>query len=203
MFSKYNRLSEALSVRLLPRGQRSDGLSCSRLCPSCWSHLLRVCVCVCWSLSAKHLPVTLCFHLTLFQARDELNEREESREEVVRELRELVRAQADSGQELARAVAEKVQGRDSAFFLRFIRARKFHVGRAYKLLRGETHAEDRALGRLRGCQEGPEIGVDPQAATEETDSSTSLPFPALRGSLNLSILPYKMSEQTKQPRKSQ
>ncbi|ELK18258.1 Retinaldehyde-binding protein 1 [Pteropus alecto] len=87
----------------------------------------------------KHLPATLCVHLTLFQAKDELNEREETREEVIRELRKLVQAQAASGQELARAVAEKVQGRDSAFFLRFIRARKFHVGRAYELLRGYVH----------------------------------------------------------------
>ncbi|KAI5237330.1 Retinaldehyde-Binding Protein 1 [Manis pentadactyla] len=73
------------------------------------------------------------------KAKDELHEREETREEVVRELRELVQAQAASGQELARAVAEKVRGRDSAFFLRFIRARKFHVGRAYELLRGYVH----------------------------------------------------------------
>lgn len=58
----------------------------------------------------------------------------------MRELQELVQAEAASGQELARAVAERVQGRDSAFFLRFIRARKFHVGRAYELLRGETRA---------------------------------------------------------------
>ena len=84
--------------------------------------------------------VTCCLHPTLFQAKDELNEREETREEVVRELQELVQAEAASGQELARAVAERVQGRDSAFFLRFIRARKFDVGRAYELLRGETPA---------------------------------------------------------------
>ncbi|XP_039072598.1 retinaldehyde-binding protein 1 [Hyaena hyaena] len=72
---------------------------------------------------------------TLQKAKDELNEREETREEVVRELRELVQAEAASGQELARAVAERVRGRDSAFFMRFIRARKFNVGRAYELLR--------------------------------------------------------------------
>ncbi|XP_037365897.1 retinaldehyde-binding protein 1 [Talpa occidentalis] len=73
---------------------------------------------------------------TLQKAKDELNEREESREEAVRELRELVREQAASGQALALAVAERAQGWDSAFFLRFIRARKFHVGRAYDLLQG-------------------------------------------------------------------
>ncbi|KAG8516330.1 Retinaldehyde-binding protein 1 [Galemys pyrenaicus] len=73
---------------------------------------------------------------TLQKAKDELNEREEAREEAVRELRELVREQATSGQALAMAVAERAQGWDSAFLLRFLRARKFHVGRAYELLRG-------------------------------------------------------------------
>ncbi|MBV98009.1 Retinaldehyde-binding protein 1, partial [Eschrichtius robustus] len=72
---------------------------------------------------------------TLQKAKDELNEREETREEAVRELQELVQGEAASGQELAVAVAERVQGKDSAFFLRFIRARKFHVGQAYELLR--------------------------------------------------------------------
>ena len=48
----------------------------------------------------------------------ELNEKEETREEAVRELQELVQAEAASGQELAVAVAERVQGKDSAFFLR-------------------------------------------------------------------------------------
>ncbi|XP_005381616.1 PREDICTED: retinaldehyde-binding protein 1 isoform X2 [Chinchilla lanigera] len=90
-----------------------------------------------------HGPVFgLCSQLprhTLQKAKDELNEREETREEVVRELQELVQTQAASGEELALAVAERVQGRDSAFFLRFIRARKFDVGRAYELLKGYVH----------------------------------------------------------------
>ncbi|XP_021796539.2 retinaldehyde-binding protein 1 isoform X2 [Papio anubis] len=73
---------------------------------------------------------------TLQKAKDELNEREETREEAVRELQEMVQAQAASGEELAVAVAERMQEKDSGFFLRFIRARKFNVGRAYELLRG-------------------------------------------------------------------
>ncbi|KAH0505187.1 Retinaldehyde-binding protein 1 [Microtus ochrogaster] len=87
-----------------------------------------------------HGPVFgLCSQLprhTLQKAKDELNEKEETREEAVRELQELVQAQAASGEELALAVAERVQARDSAFLLRFIRARKFDVGRAYELLKG-------------------------------------------------------------------
>lgn len=71
------------------------------------------------------------------QAKDELNEQEEKRAEAVKELREVVRAQAESGQALALAVADKVQDQDNAFLLRFIRARKFDIGRAYELLQGE------------------------------------------------------------------
>uniref|UniRef100_A0A8C5YE85 Retinaldehyde binding protein 1 n=1 Tax=Microcebus murinus TaxID=30608 RepID=A0A8C5YE85_MICMU len=73
---------------------------------------------------------------TLQKAKDELNEREETRAQAVQELRELVQEQAASGEELAVAVAERVRDKDSAFLLRFIRARKFNVGRAYELLRG-------------------------------------------------------------------
>ncbi|KAK2107469.1 Retinaldehyde-binding protein 1 [Saguinus oedipus] len=81
-------------------------------------------------------PCTQLPRHTLQKAKDELNEREETREEAVRELQEMVQAQAASGEELAVAVAERVQDKDSGFFLRFIRARKFNVARAYELLRG-------------------------------------------------------------------
>ena len=84
------------------------------------------------------------------QAKDELNETEEQREAAVKALRELVQERA-SGEELCKAVAEKVQGKDDSFFLRFIRARKFDVHRAYDLLKGGevswavTLGEDRVI----------------------------------------------------------
>jgi hypothetical protein len=126
-------------------------------------------------------PITRCPH-TLFQAKDELNEREETREEVVRELQELVREQAASGEELALAVAERVQGRDSTFFLRFIRARKFDVGRAYELLKGEDCAGEMAMGGSAGDEEGVRYSL-----------ALRRPIPAWGGHfLRLPILPSKM-----------
>ncbi|XP_055969824.1 retinaldehyde-binding protein 1 [Sorex fumeus] len=80
-----------------------------------------------------------CYKLprhTLQKAKDELNEQEEKRAEAVRALQEMVQEQAATGQELAVAVAERVRDWASASFLRFIRARKFDVGRAYELLQG-------------------------------------------------------------------
>ncbi|XP_044836988.1 retinaldehyde-binding protein 1 isoform X2 [Mauremys mutica] len=70
------------------------------------------------------------------QAKDELNETEEKRESAVKELRELVHERASGGEDMCKAVAEKVKGKDDSFFLRFIRARKFDVNRAYELLKG-------------------------------------------------------------------
>ncbi|XP_068552589.1 retinaldehyde-binding protein 1 isoform X3 [Anas acuta] len=72
---------------------------------------------------------------TLQKAKDELNETEEQREAAVRALRELVQERAGS-EDVCKAVAEKMQGKDDSFFLRFIRARKFNVHRAYDLLKG-------------------------------------------------------------------
>nr|XP_013037263.2 retinaldehyde-binding protein 1 isoform X1 [Anser cygnoides]XP_047928015.1 retinaldehyde-binding protein 1 isoform X2 [Anser cygnoides] len=72
---------------------------------------------------------------TLQKAKDELNETEEQREAAVRALRELVQERAGS-EDVCKAVAEKMQGKDDSFFLRFIRARKFDVHRAYDLLKG-------------------------------------------------------------------
>ncbi|KAJ6662759.1 hypothetical protein lerEdw1_010963 [Lerista edwardsae] len=74
--------------------------------------------------------------LTLQKAKDELNETPEKRELAVKELQELVQERASGGEDICKAVAEKVKDEDSAFFLRFIRARKFDVGRAYELIKG-------------------------------------------------------------------
>ncbi|XP_034638638.1 retinaldehyde-binding protein 1 [Trachemys scripta elegans] len=73
---------------------------------------------------------------TIQKAKDELNETEEKRESAVKELRELVRERASGSEDVCKAVAEKVKGKDDSFFLRFIRARKFDVNRAYELLKG-------------------------------------------------------------------
>jgi len=90
------------------------------------------------------------------QAKDELNETEEQREVAVKALRELVQERA-SGEEVCKAVAEKVQGKDDSFFLRFIRARKFDVHRAYDLLKGGEGSravmlsEDGDTGSSQSC----------------------------------------------------
>lgn len=67
---------------------------------------------------------------------------------AVKALRELVRERA-GGEEVCQAVAEKVQDKDDSFLLRFIRARKFDVHRAYDLLKGWERCW---AGRL-GCRE--------------------------------------------------
>lgn len=83
------------------------------------------------------------------QAKDELNETEEQREVAVKALRDLVQERA-SGEEVCKAVAEKAQGKDDAFFLRFIRARKFDIHRAYDLLKGGEGSRAVTLGEDRG-----------------------------------------------------
>lgn len=83
------------------------------------------------------------------QAKDELNETEEKREVAVKALRELVQERA-GGEDICQKVAEKVQGKDDSFLLRFIRARKFDVHRAYDLLKGGEGSWAVMLGEDRG-----------------------------------------------------
>ncbi|ETE65095.1 Retinaldehyde-binding protein 1, partial [Ophiophagus hannah] len=73
---------------------------------------------------------------TLQKAKDELNETSEKRELAIKELQELIQEKAKDGDDICKAVSEKMQGKDEAFLLRFIRARKFDINRAYDLIKG-------------------------------------------------------------------
>uniref|UniRef100_UPI00398E9181 retinaldehyde-binding protein 1-like n=1 Tax=Pristiophorus japonicus TaxID=55135 RepID=UPI00398E9181 len=78
---------------------------------------------------------TLSAH-TLQKAKDELNETEEKRVICVKELQKLVLDTAETGEEICKTVLEKTKDKDDAFFLRFVRARKYDVKRSYDLLKG-------------------------------------------------------------------
>lgn len=71
------------------------------------------------------------------QAKDELNETVESRASSLKELRALVKEKAGEGDDLAKAVQEKFGDKPDTLLLRFIRARKFDVGRAHELMKGK------------------------------------------------------------------
>nr|DBA31985.1 TPA: hypothetical protein GDO54_007737 [Pyxicephalus adspersus] len=73
---------------------------------------------------------------TVQKAKDELNETDEKRESAIKEIQMMVKEKASSGDDLCKAVAEKVAGKEDGFFLRFIRARKYNINRAYDLLKG-------------------------------------------------------------------
>ncbi|XP_043934132.1 retinaldehyde-binding protein 1 [Protopterus annectens] len=76
---------------------------------------------------------------TLQKAKDELNETEEKRYKALKELRQLIQEKAESEDSLRKDIVTKMKDKDDAFFLRFIRARKFDVNRAYELLKGYVH----------------------------------------------------------------
>ncbi|XP_069480402.1 retinaldehyde-binding protein 1 [Ambystoma mexicanum] len=73
---------------------------------------------------------------TVQKAKDELNETEATRESAVKELRALIQEKASNGDDIGKAVAEKVKDKEDSFFLRFIRARKYDVSRSYELIKG-------------------------------------------------------------------
>ncbi|XP_013925317.1 PREDICTED: retinaldehyde-binding protein 1 [Thamnophis sirtalis] len=73
---------------------------------------------------------------TLQKAKDELNETSEKRELAIKELRELIQEKAKDGDDICKTVADKMQEKEDAFLLRFIRARKFDLNRAYDLIKG-------------------------------------------------------------------
>ncbi|XP_076144217.1 retinaldehyde-binding protein 1a [Alosa pseudoharengus] len=73
---------------------------------------------------------------TVQKAKDELNETPERRTSSLKELRALMKEKAGEGDDLAKAVQEKFGDKPDPLLLRFIRARKFDVGRSHDLLKG-------------------------------------------------------------------
>uniref|UniRef100_A0A8C9RYC8 Retinaldehyde binding protein 1b n=1 Tax=Scleropages formosus TaxID=113540 RepID=A0A8C9RYC8_SCLFO len=73
---------------------------------------------------------------TVQKAKDELNETREKRVLAVKELRSLIKDKAGSGDNLAKGVDDTFGDKPETILLRFIRARKYNVTRAYELMKG-------------------------------------------------------------------
>ncbi|KAM9470842.1 retinaldehyde-binding protein 1b isoform 1-T1 [Clarias gariepinus] len=73
---------------------------------------------------------------TVQKAKDELNETEEKKVSAVKELKDMIKEKADSGDDLAKAVQGMLIEKPDAFLVRFIRARKYDVSRAFELMKG-------------------------------------------------------------------
>lgn len=56
---------------------------------------------------------------------------------AVKELKDIIKEKADSGDHLAKAVQETFTEKPDAVLIRFIRARKYDVNRAFELMKGE------------------------------------------------------------------
>ncbi len=74
------------------------------------------------------------------QAKDELNETDEKRVSAAKELRALIKEKADGGDDLAKGVLDTFGEKPDSMLVRFIRARKYDVPRAFDLMKG-TSAE--------------------------------------------------------------
>ncbi|CAL8235671.1 unnamed protein product [Boreogadus saida] len=73
---------------------------------------------------------------TVQKAKDELNETEEKRVAAVKELRGMMKEKAEGGDDLVKAVLEAFGEKPDGMLVRFIRARKYDVNRAYELMKG-------------------------------------------------------------------
>lgn len=84
------------------------------------------------------------------QAKDELNETDEKRVAAVKELRGMM---AEGTDDLAKSVQDTFGEKPDSLLVRFIRARKYDVNRAFDLMKGRTTAQD--LQNLHGLQIRP------------------------------------------------
>ncbi|XP_026878522.2 retinaldehyde-binding protein 1b [Electrophorus electricus] len=73
---------------------------------------------------------------TIQKAKDELNETEERKVSVLKELKSIIKEKADSGDVLAKMVQDTLGAKSDALLLRFIRARKYDVHRSFELMKG-------------------------------------------------------------------
>ena len=71
------------------------------------------------------------------QAKDELNETDEKRVSAVKELRGMIKEKADAGDDLAKGVQNTFGEKPDTLLVRFIRARKYDVPRAFELMKGK------------------------------------------------------------------
>ncbi|KAI4831120.1 hypothetical protein KUCAC02_002716 [Chaenocephalus aceratus] len=73
---------------------------------------------------------------TVQKAKDELGETEERRASSLKDLRATMKDRAAEGDELSKLVLERFGDKPDSLLLRFLRARKFDVARAYELMKG-------------------------------------------------------------------
>ncbi|MBN3308970.1 RLBP1 protein, partial [Amia calva] len=73
---------------------------------------------------------------TVQKAKDEMNETDEKRVVAVKELRALAQEKVDAGEDMAKSVADRMLDKSDSMLLRFIRARKYDIARAYDLMKG-------------------------------------------------------------------
>uniref|UniRef100_A0A8C7S4B1 Retinaldehyde binding protein 1b n=1 Tax=Oncorhynchus mykiss TaxID=8022 RepID=A0A8C7S4B1_ONCMY len=73
---------------------------------------------------------------TVQKAKDELNETDEKRALAVKELRGIIKEKAEAEDDLAKGVLETFGEKPDGMLVRFIRARKYDVPRAFDLMKG-------------------------------------------------------------------
>ncbi|KAG7281852.1 hypothetical protein CRUP_031101, partial [Coryphaenoides rupestris] len=73
---------------------------------------------------------------TVQKAKDELNETEEKRVATLKELRGIMKEKAEGGDDLNKAVQDTFGEKPDGLLVRFIRARKYDVNRAFELMKG-------------------------------------------------------------------
>lgn len=72
------------------------------------------------------------------QAKDELHETDELKVSAAKELREMIKEKAESGDDIAKGVQDTFGEKPDSLLTRFIRARKYDVPRAFELMKGES-----------------------------------------------------------------